>query len=131
MNDSFSNIIKVLTLPPLSLIDSFFEKVREPSLEAWIKYSKNTRILTIKEKTKNLSIFAYNHITKEHIMKEVKDSDASQVSGQNDISAKMIKLNVTLAYKSGQENLKINFRPLRIYAHTSKLYEKCLWTHVR
>ena len=73
LNDFFSNIIKTLNILQTNYRDSNFENVGDPILKAILKYRIHTSILTIKEKTKNVSVFTFNHITKEDVMKEIKD----------------------------------------------------------
>ena len=44
----------------------------------------------MKEITKSASVFIFNHITKEDVMKEVRDLDVSKASQENDIPTKII-----------------------------------------
>ena len=44
------------------------------------KYCNHPSILIMKEKPKSGSVFNFNQITKEDVMKDVKDGDSSKVS---------------------------------------------------
>ena len=50
-------------------------------------------ILAIKEKTKSVLVFTFNHITKEDAMKEINVSKSSQ---ENNIPTKIIKENADI-----------------------------------
>ena len=69
---------------------------RDPTLNAILKYRNHPGILAIKEKTRSVSVFTFNHITKEDIMKEIKYLDVSKASQENDNSTKIIKENADI-----------------------------------
>ena len=50
----------------------------------------------MKEITKSASVFIFNHITKEDVMKEVRDLDVSKASQENDIPTKIINENADI-----------------------------------
>ena len=49
--------------------------------------------MAIKRKTKSGPVFTFNHITKEDVIKEIKNLDASKASREDDIPTKIIKEN--------------------------------------
>ena len=49
LNRFFSNVIKILTVPEKRHTDSIIENVRDPTLEAMVKYCKHPSILAIKK----------------------------------------------------------------------------------
>ena len=93
LNDFFSNIIKTLNIPKKDHTDSIVENVRDPTLKAILKYRKHPSILAIKRKLKSGPVFTFNHITKEDVIKEINNLDASKASQEDDIPTKIIKEN--------------------------------------
>ena len=156
LNDFFSNIIKTLNIPKKDHTDSIVENVRDPTLKAILKYRKHPSILAIKRKLKSGSVFTFNHITKEDVIKEINNLDASKASQEDDIPTKIIKensdifsnficqsfnnmidvcifptslklANITPVYKKGSKNSKENYRPVSILPNISKIYKRCLF----
>ena len=78
LNDFFSNIIKTLNIPKKDHTDLIVENVRDPALKAMLKYLKHPSILAIKRKLKSGPVFTFNHITKEDVIKEINNLDASK-----------------------------------------------------
>lgn len=72
----FSNVIKILNDTQTNHSDSNFEYVSHPTLKSTL-YRNHLSILAIKENTKIVSVFTFNRITKEYVMKEIKDLDMS------------------------------------------------------
>ena len=138
LNDFFSNIIKTLNIAQTNHSDSNFGSVRGCALKTILQYINHSSILTIKEMTKSVSVFAFNHITTEDVMKEIKDSDVSKLFQVNGIPTKIIKENAYIlsnfTYQSfnnmidvnykGPKNYKENYRPVTILP---KIYERCLF----
>ena len=93
LNDFFSNIIKTLNIPKKDHTDSIVENVRDPTLKAILKYRKHLSILIIKGRIKSSPVFTFNHITKEDVIKEIKNLDVSEASQEVDIPTKIIKEN--------------------------------------
>ena len=91
LNDFFSNIIKTLNIPKKDHTDSIVENVRDPTLKAILKYRKHPSILAIKRKLKSGPVFTFNHITKEDVIKEIKNLDAWKALQEDDITTKIIK----------------------------------------
>ena len=56
----------------------------------------NRSILAINEKIKSVSVFTFNHITKEDVMKEIKDLDVSKASQGYHIFRKVIQENADI-----------------------------------
>ena len=50
----------------------------------------------MKEETESTSIFTFDDITKEDVMKELKDLDNSKASQENDFPTKIIKENADI-----------------------------------
>ena len=93
LNDFFSNIIKTLDIPKKDHIDSVIENIRDPTLKAKLKYRKHPSILAIKRWIKSGPVFTFNHITKEDVIKEIKNFYASKASQEDDIPTELIKEN--------------------------------------
>ena len=112
--------------------------------------------MAIKRKIKSGPVFTFNHITKEEVINEIKNLDASKSSQEDDIPTKIIKensnifsnfiyqsfnsmtdvcifptslklANTTPIYKKGSKNSKENYRPVSILPNISKIYERCLF----
>ena len=60
---------------------------RDFTLNAILIYHNHPGILAIKEKTRSVSVFTFNHITKD-VMKKIKYLDVSKASQENDNSTK-------------------------------------------
>ena len=102
-------------------------------------------ILAMKEKTKAVSVLTFSHVTREDVMKDMKDWDVSKSSQENDISTKTFKEitdifsnfiyqsfnNMADVYifqaslklanitpKKGPKNSKKNYRPVSILPNT-------------
>ena len=56
-----------------------------------LKYPKHPSILAIKRRIRSGPVFTFNHITKEDVIKEIKNLDTSKASQEDDIPPKMIK----------------------------------------
>ena len=93
LNDFCSNIIKTLNIPKKDHTDCIVENVKDPTLKAVSKYRKYPSILAIKRKLKSGLLFTFNHITKEDVIKEINNLDASKASQEDDIRTKIIKEN--------------------------------------
>ena len=101
-------------------------------------------------------MFTFNHITKEDVIKKIKNLDASKASQEDDIPTKMIKensdifsnfiyqsfnnmidacifptslklANITPVNKKGSKNSKENYRSVSILPNISKIYKRCLF----
>lgn len=72
INDNLLNIIKTLNIHQKNYRDSNFESARDPTLEAIIKDLNQPGILALKGKAENVSVFTFNHITKEDIIEDIK-----------------------------------------------------------
>ena len=121
-----------------------------------LKYPKHPSILAIKRRIRSGPVFTFNHITKEDVIKEIKNLDALKALQEDDIPTKIItensdifsnfiyqsfnnmidvcifpvslKLgNITPVYKEGPKNSKENYRPVSIWPNISKIYERCLF----
>ena len=112
--------------------------------------------MAIKRKLKSGPVFTFNHITKEDVIKEINNLDASKASQEDDIPTKIIKensdifsnfiyqsfnnmidvcifptslklANITPVNKKGSKISKENYRPVSILPNISKMYERCLF----
>ena len=121
-----------------------------------LKYPKHPSILAIKRRIRSGPVFTFNHITKEDVIKEIKNLDVLKALQEDDIPTKIItensdifsnfiyqsfnnmidvcifpislKLgNITPVYKEGPKNSKENYRPVSIWPNISKIYERCLF----
>ena len=101
-------------------------------------------------------MFTFSRITKEDVIKEIKNLDASKASQEDDIPTKIIKensdifsnfiyqsfnnmidvcifptspnlANITPVYKQGSNNSRENYRPVSILPNISKICERCLF----
>ena len=86
----FSNIIKNLNIPQKYYSDSIIENVKDPTIKAILKYRKHPSVLTITRKTKSSPVFTFNHITKEDVIKEIKNLETSKTSQEDDIPTKTL-----------------------------------------
>ena len=112
--------------------------------------------MPIKRRIKSGPVFTFNHITKEDVIKEINNLDASKASQEDDIPTKIIKensdifsnficqsfnnmidvcifptslklANITRVYKKDSKNSKENYRPVSIFPNISKINERCLF----
>ena len=156
LNDFFSNIIKTLNITKKDHTDSIIANVRDPTLKAILKYRKHSSILVIKRRIESDPVFTFNYITKEDVIKEIKNLNASKASQEDDIPTKIIKedsdifsnfiyqgfnnmidvctfpaslklANITPVYKKGSKNSKENYRPVSIFPSILKIYERYLF----
>ena len=86
----FSNIIKNLNIPQKNYSDSIIENVKDPTIKAILKYRKHPSVLAITRKTKSGPVFTFNHITKEDVIKEIKNLETSKASQEDDIPTKTL-----------------------------------------
>ena len=93
LNVFFPNIIKALNIPKKDHTDSIAQNVRNPTLKVILKYLKHPSILAIKRRIKSGPVFTFNHITKEDVIKEIKNLDTSKASQEDDVPTKIIKEN--------------------------------------
>ena len=91
LNDFLSNIIKNLNIPQKNHTNLIIEIITDSTLKATLKYCKHSSVLEIKRQTKSDTVFTFNHITKEDVIKEIKNLDTSKASQEDDIPPKMIK----------------------------------------
>ena len=77
--------------------DLNFENVRDLTLKAILIYRNHPSILAIKEKDKCISVFTFNDITKEYVMKEIKDLYVSKASQENEVPTNIIKKNADIS----------------------------------
>ena len=111
--------------------------------------------MAIKRRIRSGPVFTFNHITKEDVIKEIKNVDASKTPQGDNIPTKIIKensdifsnfiyqsfnymidvcifptslklANITPVYKKGSKNSKENYGPVGILPNISKIYERCL-----
>ena len=129
LNDLFSNIIESLNISQKNHTDSITENVRDPTLKAILKYRKHPSTLEIKRKIKSGPVFTFNHITKEDVIKEMKNLDASKASEEDDIPTKIIKENSDIfssfIYQSfnNMTDVWISPTPLKL-ANITPVYKK-------
>ena len=112
--------------------------------------------MAIKRKLESGPVFTFNRVTKEDVIKEINNLDASKASQEDDIPTKIIKensdifsnficqsfsnmidvyifptslklANITPVYKKGSKNSKENYTPVSILPNISKIYERCLF----
>ena len=93
LNDFLSNIIKNLNIPQKNHTNLIIEIITDSTLKATLKYCKHSSVLEIKRQTKSDTVFTFNHITKEDVIKEIKNLDVSEASQEDDIPTKIIKEN--------------------------------------
>ena len=58
-----------------------------------LKYPKHPSILAIKRRIRSGPVFTFNHITKEDVIKEIKNLDALKALQEDDIPTKIITEN--------------------------------------
>ena len=93
LNNFFSDIVKALGISDYIHSQSFVKKVNDLTLKAIMKYRNHPSVLTILDKYRNNSIFTFSHVTKEEVLKEIGNLDATKSSQDTDISTKIIKRN--------------------------------------
>ena len=150
-------MIKTLNIFQTNHGGSNFENVRYLTLKTILKYLRHPNILAIKEKNKNISLFfTFNHITKEGVVKDIKNLDVSKALQEKDIPTKIIKenadtfsnvvhqnvnnmtdvgifptstkiANMTPIFKKGPQISKKNYRPVSILQNISTIYERSLF----
>ena len=154
LNDFLSNIIKNLNIPQKNHTNLIIEIITDSTLKATLKYCKHSSVLEIKRQTKSDTVFTFNHITKEDVIKEIKNLGASKVSQEDDIPTKIIEknsnifsificqsfnnmidvcifpislrlTNITPVYKKGSKHSKKKYRPVSISLNISEIYERC------
>ena len=115
--------------------------------------------MAVKRKIESGPVFTFNHITKEYVIKEIKNLDASKASQEDDIPTKIIKensdifsnfiyqsfnniidvcifptslklANITPVNKKGSKNSKEDYRSVIILPNISKIYKRCLFKPV-
>ena len=125
----FSNIVKTLNIPKKDHTDSIIESVRDPTLKAILKYRKHPSISAIKRNLKSGPVFNFNHITKEDVIKEIKNLDASKASQEDDIPTKIIKGNSDIfsnfTYQSFNNKIDVCIFPTSLkLANITPVYKK-------
>ena len=93
LNNFFSNIVRALGISDYTHSHPLAKEVNDPTLRAIIKSRNHPSALTIPEKYKTSSIFTFSHVTKEEVLKEIGNLDATKSSQDTDISRKIIKQN--------------------------------------
>ena len=71
---------------------SIIENVGDPTLKTILKYRKHASILPIR-RIKSGPVLTFNHITKEDVIKDIKNLGASKASQEENIATKIIKEN--------------------------------------
>ena len=72
---------------------SIIENVGDPTLKTILKYRKHASILPIKRRIKSGPVLTFNHITKEDVIKDIKNLGVSKPSQEENIATKIIKEN--------------------------------------
>ena len=80
LNNFFSNIVKTLEISDDMHSHPLAKEVNAPSMRAIMKYQNHSSVLTILDKYKNNSIFAFPHVTKEEVLKEIGNLDTTKSS---------------------------------------------------
>ena len=121
---------------------------------AVVRYANHQSILAIKEATKNVTKFDFEHVNPWNVMKKIESLDCSKSvcgniptymlkqakevacpyvtdcinSSINDeiFPTELKEADVTPLFKSGEKTIKINFRPISILTCASKVYERLL-----
>ena len=70
-------------------IKSEYRKIQTRKNSVFGHFSRS--VLAITEKTESGLVFTFNHVTKDNVMKELKDLDVSKALQENDIPTKIIK----------------------------------------
>ena len=87
--NNFSNIIKNFEIPLYNQVDPICQNVRNPVIQAIIKYKNRHSIIAIKERCTN-SKFSFSFIEKNHILKEIKNLQINKATQDSDIPTKLI-----------------------------------------
>ena len=100
-------------------------------LKAILKYRKHPSILPIKRKTKSDPVCTFNHITKEDVIKKMKNLDASKSSQEDHITTKIIKENTDIfsnvIYQSFNNMVDVSILPTSLkLANITPAYKKGL-----
>ena len=100
----FPNIVKNLKIPEYENLTRSFEKVKDPALNAILKYKNHPNIIAIKEKSKN-STFTFHEVDIEKIIKEIKRLN-NKASQKSDIPITIICENADILADFLAESLK-------------------------
>ena len=96
LNNFFSSIVKALGISDYTHSYPLAKEVNDPTLTAIIKSRNHPSVLTIPDKYKTNSIFTFSHVTKEEVLKEIGNLDATKLSQDTDIPRKIIKQNLDI-----------------------------------
>ena len=94
-----------------------------------MKYQNHPSVLTVLDKYKNNSIFIFSYVTKEDVLKEVRNLDTTKSSQDTDIPTKIIKQNsdifVSFICKSFNNMIDSSTFPAALkLAHVTPVFKK-------
>ena len=92
-NNFFLNIVKNLNISQYSYFDHIKENVKDPTLEAILKYKKHPSILAIRTKCNRNVIFNFREVSFKEIETEIRLLKLNKGSQYSDIPTKIIKEN--------------------------------------
>ena len=96
LDDFFSDIITNLKLPSYEDPTTNVENIADPVLKAIEKYKNIPSIRMINNKYKTNSVFTFNQVSLEEILKEFKNFNSSKASQSSAIPTKIIRQNLDL-----------------------------------
>ena len=159
LNDLFSDIITNLKLPSYEDPTTNVENIADPVLKAIEKYKNIPSIRMINDKYKTNSVFTFNQVSLEEILKKFKNFNSSKASQSSAIPTKIIRQNldlfapivhqelnqsldlnkfpstmkpgnITPSFKKSDRTNKEIYRPISILPNLSKVFEKCIYKQV-
>ena len=151
----FSNVVQNLNISKFSDSDLLIRNIKDPTLEAVLKYRKYPSIIPIESKYRYVPSFSFVEVNVADIEKEVLNLNGNDASQNSDMRTKVIKENsdtfssflcntfnsliktskfpqslkladITPLYKKGKNDQKENYRPISILPNLSNIFERCI-----
>ena len=157
-NNYFSSLADSLQINENLFLTNKTDQISDPIEKALYKFKDHPSILKIKEKADGAE-FTFSEISKEQIMKEIKNLNPRKATTSNSIPTSNIKDNADIAgnilhriineditnsnfpdilklaeisplFKDNDKMNRKNYRPVSILPSISKIYEKCMHTQM-
>ena len=96
MNTFFSSIVINLNVPQYHDCESISGNISHPILTAIVKYKNHLSIKAIKRVSNSNSLFSFDIVDREKILKEISNLDHANACQESDIPTKVIKENADI-----------------------------------